>query len=93
VNPAAVTTASRSSVQLSNVGRSANDTGSESPVPRWSYDTTVANDDSRSNNESNWCSGARFSRSWNDSHAGTTTIMCGPPARTLNASLASPLIA
>ena len=35
-NPAAVTTAFKSSAQPSNVGSSVNDTGSESPVPHWS---------------------------------------------------------
>jgi Transposase, Mutator family len=49
-SPAAVTTACKSSARPSTVGRSANDTGSETPVPRWSYVTTVANDNRRSKN-------------------------------------------
>jgi pimeloyl-ACP methyl ester carboxylesterase len=62
------------------------------PVPRWSYDTIVANDDSRSKNTLCARSDSRTSRSWFDTQFGTITIGCGPPLRTLNASLASPLI-
>jgi hypothetical protein len=87
-SPAAVTTACKSSDQPSNVGSSADDTGSDSPVPRWSYDITVANDISRSINRS-----PGPTKSWFVIHDGTETMSCSPPANTLNASLASPLIA
>jgi hypothetical protein len=49
-SPAAVTTACKSSTQPSKVGSSDNDSGSDRPVPRASYESDVANDDTRSNN-------------------------------------------
>src|SRR5262245_61685087 len=88
--PAAVITASTSSAQPSKVGRSFNDTGSGPPGPGGPYDTTPANDNSRSVTERipDGSAASRF-----ENHDGIITISCGPSPRTRNASRAFPLIA
>jgi hypothetical protein len=88
--PAAVTTAYKSSAHASKVGRSASDTGSDSPVPRASYVTTLANECSRSQNTDLPAGGWK---SWFENHDATDTTACGPRPRARNASRASPLVA